>query len=224
VVYGEYCISLEAYAHACNCRAITTHGGVRREGGFAGVRPVPVHYPEPLQYGARHALRTILRYRTADAALQWYRDRGLAIERVEQIRLLPLVIVEERASRLRPCWRRWLWGESALAAALGPAAVLVGTPVLLTVLLGWSVDMGWSYGLNMYEERRLTFVEETIVSGLTHAFGLTRRGSTRDLRDWGHVAGTILLWGAGSEFTIADRVMAAVRAEFRRQWEDRSSL
>lgn len=155
-------------------------------------------------------------HRPAELVLKWYRDQGFPVYRVDEVRALPDTVVEERVSRLRYVWRTWLWGESALSIAVGPAGLIVGVPTLSLVLMGWAVDMGWSYGLNMDDSRRIAYVQETIFHGLEETLGLGSQAS-RDVRNWRRLGTTVLFWGCGTEFAAADRVMARVRTVFRSQ-------
>lgn len=158
---------------------------------------------------------------SAERVMAWYRSQGYSVTSLEQVFELPQVVVEERASRLREPWRRWLYGESAAVTAAGPAGIIVGGPVLSLVLLGWSIEMGFTYGLDMTDPLRLDDLRRTIHGQLGRVLGMA--GSThRDGIRWRRLTGAVLFWGFGPEFWAADQVMAGIRRQFRSEWERRA--
>lgn len=153
-----------------------------------------------------------------DRVIEWYRHNGYAVDTLDQVYALPRVVVEERASRLRIYWRRWLYGESAAVLFAGPVGVVVGGPILAGILFAWSIEMGFAYGLDMTDPLRIDELRRTIHHQLLRALGLPT-GRCSNLTGWGRLVGTLLFWGFGPELTASDAVMAEIREQFRRQWE-----
>lgn len=149
----------------------------------------------------------------------WYADHGYTITTPQDIDTMPVRMVEERVSRLRQDWRRWIWGESALSWFLGPAGIVVGGPVLAFVLLAWSIDVGWAYGQNMDDPQTLEQLQSHVSQRLGEVLGVPAR--CLPVSRWARFAGTVILWGFGPEIHAADIVMAEIRREFRQRWEER---
>lgn len=189
-----------------------------------GVTPVVpryrIYYSPALDRVGQKTLKWVVDRHNADRVLGWYRQEGYAVHHVSDVDHLPEAVVEERVSRLREYWRRWLFGESAAAMVVGPAGLLIGGPFLSVVLMGWAVEMGFAYGQDMTDALNMDYLRRTVHHGLIQALGLpvNRRG---DLTRWRRLMGTMLFWGFGPEFSAADAVMAEIRRDMRRQWEHR---
>lgn len=175
------------------------------------------YWPALDHLGQRH-VNWLLERHHAQNVWQWYHQQGYSVHKVSDVYEVPRVVVEERASRLRQRWRRWLMGESAAALFLGPAAAAVGLPILSMVLLAWSIELGWAYGLDMNDALLIDDVRRRIHRRLLPALGCPL-SPRRDVRGWVRLAGSLLLWGWGPEFQAADAVMADIRQEFRHRWE-----
>lgn len=181
------------------------------------VRSASVYWPA-LDHVGQKTMDWVLERHPAHRVLAWYRIRGYPVSLPDDVNRLPAALVEERASRLRDHWRRWLFGESAAALLIGPAGLMVGGPLLSWILLAWAVEMGWAYGHNMADPDRVEDLRRTIHGSLMRALGFPV-GLKRPLSRWGQLAGTVLFWGFGPELSAADRVMAEIRATFRDEWE-----
>lgn len=144
-----------------------------------------------------------------------YRDRGFDVQTVNDIHLLPRVVVEARVSQLREYWRRWLYGESVAMAVFGPAGIVVGGPLLFSVVLAWSIEMGWAYGLDMSDPLRVDQLRRSLYACFLRVLGISHRRQS----GWTKFASTVLFWGFGPEFRAADAVMAEMRRNFSREWE-----
>lgn len=174
------------------------------------------YWPQLDQAAQRHLSWLILRY-PAEDSMAWYQAQGYPVKTRLDIFGLPATAVEERASRLRQRWRRWLWGESAATLVLGPFAWLAGLTVISAVALAWAIEMGWSYGLDMDDAENRMVLRRLIHESLLPAVGIPP-GRRAPLSDWRKLLQSAALWGFGPEFEVADRVMAVVRREFRREW------
>lgn len=177
-------------------------------------------YSPLLDRAGRRAIGWVIHRRNGDDIYAWYGKRGFPVTHPEQVASLPAVLVEERVSRLRDYWRRWLFGESAVSMVVGPAGLVVGGPMVGLILTAWATDMGWAYGQDMTEERRVDAVRSSVHRGLIRALGLP---IGRDYSTWRRLVGTVLFWGFGPELYAADVVMGEIRHQFRREWEQRRS-
>jgi hypothetical protein len=178
------------------------------------------YWPQLDEAAQKHLAWLLARY-PAEDSIAWYQRRGYSVAELSDIYRLPETVVEERVSRLRQRWRRWLWGESAVALVLGPFGLLAGLPVLSAVAQAWAIEMGWSYGLDMNDPDQLQYLRRLIHESLLPSLGVPRRWRVSPSR-WTHFAYTAAFWGFGPEFDAADRVMASVRSEFRGAWEAHS--
>ena len=165
-------------------------------------------------------LARMLERHSADRVWGWYHDHGAPVQRLQDIYGLSPTLVEERVSRLRDYWRRWLFGESALTSLAGPAGIVAGAPFLGVVLTAWSIEMGWAYGLDMTAPDRLDALRRVLHRRLLGALGIGLKSRAGPKVRLARLAGTMMLWGLGPEFRAADRVMAEMRDDFRREWED----
>ncbi len=181
------------------------------------IRTPRIYWPLLDQAGLA-ALDWIVERHPQDRVFQWYREQGYPVRRLADVRRLPAAVVEERASRLRDHWRRWLFGESAAALFVGPAGLLVGGPLLSMILFAWALEMGWAYGIDMADVERMDALRRTIHASLMRALGFPI-GSRKPMSRWGRMVGTVLFWGFGPELKAADQVMAEIRAEFRTEWQ-----
>ncbi|PSR20966.1 MAG: hypothetical protein C7B45_12785 [Sulfobacillus acidophilus] len=150
---------------------------------------------------------------------RWYRDHGYPVRSACDVERVPRELVEECVSRLRRDWRRWIWGESVCSWFLGPAGIVIGGPAMAFVLMAWSIEMGWAYGENMDDPDKLDYLRRVVPARLLTALGFPRH--LLPLTQWAQFVATIVLWGFGPEVHAADVVMAAMRTEFRHQWEIR---
>ncbi|NMP21323.1 hypothetical protein [Sulfobacillus harzensis] len=185
------------------------------------IRTPTIYWPI-LDHAGLRTLNWLLDHHPKDAVLSWYGQQGYAVRTLGDVWQLPEAVVEERVSRLREHWRRWLFGESAAALFVGPAGLLVGGPVLSVILLAWAVEMGWAYGLDMASPDRIDNLRRTIHQSLLRALGFPV-GTHGTRSRWGRMIGTVLFWGFGPELKAADQVMAEIRAAFRAEWQDRHS-
>ena len=179
-----------------------------------------VYYSPKLDRVGQKTLQWVVDRHGAERVLEWYRRQGYSVYHVADVDFLPEAVVEERVSRLREYWRRWLFGESAAVLVAGPAGLIIGGPFLSMVLMGWAVEMGFAYGQDMTDDLHRDYLRRTVHQGLMRALGLPagRRGG---LTRWGRFMGTMLFWGFGPELAAVDAVMAEIRREMRRQWEER---
>lgn len=178
---------------------------------------VEPRYFATLDYLGQKTVNWMLDRHNADHVLGWYRQHGFDVRSPKDVERLPALLVEERVSRLREYWRRWLFGESAAALVVGPAGLVVGGPFLSLVLFAWSIEMGWAYGHNMADPRQIDHVRRLIHRRLMRALGFPHGGKG----GWSRVIGTVMFWGFGPELRAADVVMAEIREEFRSSWESR---
>ena len=172
-------------------------------------------YVRTLDYLGQRAVSWIVDRHNADRVLAWYRDQGYDVVKPHDVDRIPDLLVEERASRLREYWRRWLLAESAAAVIIGPAGLVVGGPFLSLILLAWSIEMGWAYGHDMGDLGRIDHVRWLIHRRLMRALGIPT-GRRPGVNGWRRLAGTVMFWGFGPELKAADTVMAEVRESFRR--------
>lgn len=179
-----------------------------------------IYYSPALDRVGQRTLEWVIDRHNAERVLGWYRQAGYPVHHVSDVDGLPEAVVEERVSRLREYWRRWLFGESAAAMVAGPAGLLIGGPFLSMVLMGWAVEMGFAYGQDMTDVMNIDDLRRTVHGRLMKALGLpvSRR---HDLTRWRRLIGTMLFWGFGPELNAADAVMAEIRRDMRRQWETR---
>lgn len=180
---------------------------------------MPIYSPV-LDHMGQRSIRWAMTWHGQKRVLDWYARRGYHVYTLADVAELPSVVVEERVSRLREYWRRWLLGESAVAMVAGPAGMVVGGPVLSFVLVAWAVEMGWSYGIDMESDEELDGIRRRIHQNLMRALGISGEPGPHHGR-WIKLAGTVLFWGFGPELSSADTVMAEMRREFRSRWENR---
>ena len=182
-------------------------------------RAQSIYWPA-LDHMGQKTVRWMLARHDAEGVLAWYRDHGYPVASLAGVGALPSALVEERVSRLREHWRRWLFGESAAALFMGPAGLLAGAPMLSMVLMGWAIEMGWAYGHDMEDPMRIDALRKTIHERLMRALGFPI-GLKQPLSRWSRVMGTVLFWGFGPELAASDAVMAEIRRDFRAEWERR---
>ncbi len=161
-----------------------------------------------------------LRHRySLERVLRGYRDGGFAVHTVQDIHALPRRVVEAQVSQLRDYWRRWLYGESVAMAIFGPAGIVVGGPMLFSVVLAWSIEMGWAYGLDMSDPLRVDHLRRSLYECFLRVLGISY---DRSQAGWTKFFRTAVFWGFGPEFEAADAVMAEMRRNFSREWEQQA--
>lgn len=182
-------------------------------------RSQTVYFPTLDRIGQK-TIDWVLERHHAAPVLAWYEAQGYLVHSRTDVTRLPPSLVEERVSRLRDHWRRWLFGESAAVLFVGPFGLLIGGPFLSVILMAWAVEMGWAYGFDMAEAMRIDALRSKIHRRLLRALGFPVGLKNRPSH-WRGVAGTLLFWGFGPELKAADAVMAEIRREFRQEWESR---
>lgn len=147
---------------------------------------------------------------------QFYQDAGYCVDRPQDVRLVPLVLREERVSRLRKIFRLYIFAEMGVSTVMGPAAPFIGLPLLAMILLKWSIDIGWCYGLDMREKN----IQHEVGRIFTHRFSqvVWRRGHEGlTCRRLATTATRLLLMGWGQELKWADQITGKIRNELRRK-------
>lgn len=175
-------------------------------------------YSPELDSAAQAVVRWLTESDSAERVLEWYRQAGFAVNSLDDVAGLPASVVEERVSRLRGHWRRWLYGESLATALMGPFGPVAGMPFLGLVVWAWSIQMGFAYGVDVSDPLRQDDLRRILYQHLGRALGLPieARGRHGALI---RLAATALFWGFGVELRAADAVMAHIRTLYRAEWE-----
>ncbi|MGC8486852.1 MAG: hypothetical protein ACP5QO_01340 [Clostridia bacterium] len=68
----------------------------------------------------------------------------------------------ESPARVSDRWRRRLDAELMLQAVSGPVGTVLGPPVLFSILLGWTADLGRCYGFDPGREDHRLLLRDTL--------------------------------------------------------------
>ncbi|WP_020375679.1 hypothetical protein [Sulfobacillus thermosulfidooxidans] len=146
----------------------------------------------------------------------FYEQAGYSVAHVDDVLCIPLTLREMCASQMRQHYRWCITAEMGVSTLSGPLAPVIGIPLLTGILLRWSIDMGWIYGLDMARRSNQKWVATQVIR---HMNQVIWEGQS-PLRSWSwqrgvSIAGHLLLMGWGQELTWADKVMAKIRSELR---------
>ena len=148
---------------------------------------------------------------------QFYPKTGYHLANARAIRSLPLIMREECVSRLRRRYRLRIIGEMGLSTVSGPLAPVIGLPLLAMILLQWSVDMAWAYGLEMNQKAAQRWLGHRVMAEFRRAIWQAEESNRAPWQRSLCLAGSLLFMGWGQELQWADRVMAKTRSAIRAQ-------
>lgn len=175
------------------------------------------HYSAVIDRAGRHMQKKAVSLGRNHQMLDKFREHGYAVQELNQVAQLPLIVREQVASQIRVRWRRWIGVEVLIGAVSGPLAVPVAIAVLNGVLTAWSVELAVVYGIDATTPQNLQLVRavigDTLQECLMGSKGPNRTGRGRSWR----VIASWALVGWGQEFLWADLVMARVRQMWREQ-------
>lgn len=175
------------------------------------------HYSVVIDRVGRHMQKKAVTLGRNHQMLDRFREHGYAVDDLNQVAHLPLIVREQVASQIRGRWRWWIGLEVFIGAFSGPFAVPIAVAVLNGVLTAWSVELGVAYGIDATTPQSLKLVRavigDTLQAGL---IGSKRSSRTWRERSWRVIASWALV-GWGQEFLWADLVMARVRQMWREQ-------
>ena len=145
---------------------------------------------------------------------QFYRDAGYPVECYHDVQALPQALREEKVSRLRGPCRLCVIAEMGISTVTGPLAPLVGLPLLAVILLKWTVDAGWCYGLDMRNQHTQRDISRLFMNHFNQVIW-PKNPEALVWRRVSRTVGQLLLMGWGQELKWADQIIAKIRGELR---------
>ncbi len=159
-------------------------------------------------------VRGSIRFSRPIGLWQFYREAGYRVECYHNVLTLPKTLREERVSRLRSTFRLGIFLEMGVSTVSGPLAPFIGLPLLAMILLKWTIDIGWCYGLDMRDPRTQREVGYVFLNDFNQIV-FEKDSENVMWKRLGTTFAQLLLMGWGQELKWADQIMAKIRGELR---------